>query len=88
MRSAEVAAMVEIDWDDPAVQSIIASHDGRQAWDLLQAYIATYQPQRQRIEVRDAIWARRREVMPKRGGKAPPRPGPWRDGPASVGSAR
>jgi hypothetical protein len=80
--------MVEIDWDDPAVQSIIASHDGRQAWELLLAYIATYQPQRQRIEARDAIWAQRREVMPKRGGKAPPRPGRWRDGPAAGGLAR
>jgi hypothetical protein len=63
--------MVLIDWDDPAVQSIIVSLDGRQAWELLQAYIATYQPQQQRIEARDAVWAQRREVMPKRGGKAP-----------------
>lgn len=76
-----------IDWDDPAVQAILACHDGRQAWELLLAYIS-FLPLRQRLEPRDAIWARRREAMPKRGGRAArPRPGRWRDGPAAVALA-
>ena len=49
-----------IDWDDPAVRAIIACRDGRQAWEMLVAYLTPF---------RDAIWTRRREAKPKRGGR-------------------
>jgi hypothetical protein len=52
--------MVLIDWDDPEVQAILACRDGGQAWKLLVACL---------VPVRDAIWARRRECLPKRGGR-------------------
>jgi hypothetical protein len=52
--------MVQIDWEDPEVRAILDCREGRQAWDLLQAYV---------IPLRDAIWARRRETKPKHGGR-------------------
>jgi hypothetical protein len=56
-----VAYTPEIEWDDAAVRAIIACLDGPQAWRLLLDHIALY-PQQQRREMREAIWARRREV--------------------------
>jgi len=52
--------MVEINWDDPAVQAILTCREGGQAWKLLVAYVEP---------IREAIWAKRRAVRPKRGGR-------------------
>jgi hypothetical protein len=52
-------AMV-IDWGDPALQAILTCREGDQAWKMLVAYLTP---------IRDAIWAKRREVRPKRGGR-------------------
>ena len=52
--------MVVIDWDDPALREILACADGSRAWKMLVAYLTP---------IRDAIWAKRREVRPKRGGR-------------------
>ena len=52
--------MVTVDWSDPALQAIIACPDGTRAWTMLGTYL---QP------LRDAIWAKRRAVQPKRGGR-------------------
>ena len=62
---------VTIDWDDASVRVILDCLDGHQAWELLLAYVAPYRGRR--IELRDAIWARRREAMPQRGGRRKPR---------------
>ncbi len=49
-----------IDWDDPTVQAILACPDGSQAWKMLDTYLKP---------VRDEIFAKRRAVRPKRGGR-------------------
>ncbi len=49
-----------IDWDDPAIAAILACRDNGHAWKLLVAYLEP---------VRDKIWAKRREGLPKRGGR-------------------
>ena len=44
----------------PALREILACADGSRAWKMLVAYLTP---------IRDAIWAKRREVRPKRGGR-------------------
>jgi hypothetical protein len=52
--------MVVIDWDDPALQAILTCREGGRAWKLLGEYLEP---------VRDTIWSKRREGLPKRGGR-------------------
>ena len=63
---------VTIDWDAAAVRAIIECRDGQQAWEMLLAYIGH---RGQRIELSDAIWSKRQQGMPKRGGRKMPRSG-------------
>lgn len=57
--------MATIDWDAPAVRAICACVSNPAAWQLLGELIAKLPP-RQRIAVRDAIWARRGEGLSQR----------------------
>ncbi len=75
---------VTIDWDVAAVRAIIDCLDGKQAWRLLLEYVAPHRGER--IALRDAIWAERQKVMPRRGGRSRPRRALLRAAPAATSS--
>jgi hypothetical protein len=61
-----------IDWQAPEVRAICACPSGPDAWRLLQEYLSS-RPKRKHGEIRDAIWARRRDVKTQlsRSGRRP-----------------
>ena len=68
------AMTIQIDWSDPALRAILACEDGSKAWKMVDTYLGP---------IRDAIWAKRRSIRPKRGGRRTAsqrkrRPSRWR----------